>query len=271
LDGENPTSEYARMKAVLKRWIVGSRLEPLARKVHEALGLGHGASKLSREYDAQTLEVMKRVLRQDSNSVDVGCHQGAILRDILRIAPGGTHLAFEPLPAMYQELVRAFGGRPNVRLYEIALSDATGSATFQHVVSDPAFSGLRKRQYARAEEQVNEIVVRTDLLDRIVPPELPIHFIKVDVEGAELQVFRGAVETMRRHRPVVVFEHGLGGADYFGTAPEQVYDLLVEQCRLRLHLMSNWLADASAPPLSREEFREQFLTHKNYYFMASAG
>jgi FkbM family methyltransferase len=259
------------MKALLKRWIVGSPLEPLARKFQAALGLGYGASELSREYDAQTLEVMKLVLRKDSNAVDVGCHQGAILRDILRVAPGGTHFAFEPLPTMYQELVRAFRGRPNVRLYDIALSDTSGSATFQHVVSNPAFSGLRKRQYDRSEEQVTQIVVRTDLMDRVIPPDLPIHFIKVDVEGAELQVFRGAIETMRRHRPTVVFEHGLGGADYFGTAPEQVYDVLVEQCQLRLHLMSDWLADATAPPLSRNAFREQFLSHKNYYFMARSG
>ena len=259
------------MNALLKRWIVGSPLEPLARKVYAALRPGHGPSKLSRDYDAQTLEVMKRVLQQDSNAVDVGCHQGAILRHILRVAPGGTHFAFEPLPTMYQELVRAFGGRPNVRLYDIALSDITGSATFQHVVSNPAFSGLHKRQYDRPEEQVTQIVVHTDLMDRVIPSEMPIHFIKVDVEGAELQVFRGAIETMRRNRPTVVFEHGLGGADYFGTAPELVYDVLVEQCQLRLYLMSDWLADAVAPPLSREVFREQFLTHKNYYFMARPG
>jgi MoaA/NifB/PqqE/SkfB family radical SAM enzyme len=38
----------------------------------------------NRQYDIQTLEVMKRVLQNDSNCVDVGCHQGSILREMLR-------------------------------------------------------------------------------------------------------------------------------------------------------------------------------------------
>ena len=49
-----------------------------------------GEMDRSRLYDVQTLAVMKRVLREDSCCVDVGCHQGSILREMLRYAPRTT-------------------------------------------------------------------------------------------------------------------------------------------------------------------------------------
>lgn len=263
------------MKDRFKQMLVGTALEPLARKIHTALTREWGASDASgaadksRKYDIQTLEVMKRVLRADSNCVDVGCHQGSILKEMLRLAPGGTHFAFEPLPGMYAGLRGAFGGIANLHLHDCALSDVAGTTSFQHVVSNPAYSGLRQRRYDRPHEKVREIQVETQLLDSVVPEHVPIRFIKIDVEGAELQVLRGASATIRNHRPVIVFEHGLGGADYYGTQSGDVYDLLAGQCGLRLFVMADWLEDDGKASLGREAFCEQFSSGSNYYFMAA--
>jgi precorrin-6B methylase 2 len=53
------------------------------------------AARMNAAYDAQAVEVMRRCLRADSNCVDVGCHEGSILSEMLRFAPAGTHYAFE--------------------------------------------------------------------------------------------------------------------------------------------------------------------------------
>jgi FkbM family methyltransferase len=253
--------------------VVGTALEPLARKVHAAFtGASAGASQAaekSRNYDLQTLQVMQRVLGEASNCVDVGCHQGSMLQEMLRFAPRGQHFAFEPIPALYSGLQEKFGHLPNVHLHDCALSDIAGATTFQHVVSNPAYSGLRRRRYDRAHEQVEEIRVETRLLDTLLPADLPVRFIKVDVEGAELQVLQGAAETIRKHRPVIVFEHGLGGADYYATRPEQVHDLLAARCGLRLFVMADWLQDADRS-LGREAFCTKFSTGSDYYYMAAA-
>jgi hypothetical protein len=62
------------------------------------------------------------------------------------------------------------------------------------------------------------IIVRTERLDRSLPAGYVPAVIIIDVEGAEQQVVEGALETIRRHQPIVVFEHGLGAADHYGTA-----------------------------------------------------
>jgi len=224
--------------------------------------------EMSDEYDVQTLAVMQRVLHNDSNCVDVGCHQGSILAEMLRFAPRGTHFAFEPIPLLYQGLRESFRNVANLELYDCALSDTAGDAAFQHVVSNPGYSGFRKRRYDRPAEHVQEIQVRTQRLDALIPQHIAIQFVKVDVEGAELQVFRGAVETIQRSRPTIVFEHGLGAADCYGTSPERVYDLLTIDCGLRLFLMAQWLENNGRTDLNRSAFCEQFASGANYYFMA---
>ena len=68
----------------------------------------------------------------------------------MKLAPDGTHLAFEPIADLYyQGLVDSFSSYPNVRIYNLALSDTVGEATFQYVVSNPGYSGLRRKKYSQ--------------------------------------------------------------------------------------------------------------------------
>jgi FkbM family methyltransferase len=220
----------------------------------------------NRQYDAQTPRVMARVLSRDSNCIDVGCHHGMVLDAMLALSPQGHHHGFEPLPDFYAALVRKYAGNGHVSLHEVALAAEPGETTFQHVVTNPGYSGIRKRLYDR-EEQIVEIRVKRARLDDVIPRERAIRFIKVDVEGGELGVYQGGIELLRRSRPYVVFEHGLNAADYYGTRPEQVHDLF-EGCGMKLSLMIDWLE--GRPPLSRAEFVRQFDERINFYFLAHA-
>jgi FkbM family methyltransferase len=219
-------------------------------------------------YDLQTIEIMTRILSKDSNCLDIGCHQGTMLSEMLKFAPLGVHSGFEPLPDMYQGLQEKFGEMRNVRLYNCALSDSAGQVTFQHVVSNPGYSGLRRRRYDRENELIQEITVQTELLDNIVERGFPIRFIKIDVEGAELQVLRGGVETIKANKPVIVFEHGLGAADYYGTKPEDIFELLVSMCGLRLFTLGEWLEFEGKKSLGEEAFCDHFYSGRHYYFCA---
>ena len=189
---------------------------------------------------------MGRILRQDSNCIDIGAHRGSILGEIVRKAPRGMHFAFEPIPEHCRYLSRIF---PTVRVFEIALSDSKGQAEFAHNVRHPTRSGFKPPLIP--DEPIETILVETDCLDSLLPASLPIHFIKVDVEGAELLVFRGAVQTLRASRPVVVFEHTPMAQRRYGAASEDVFDLLTKECGLRVSTMPDWLEHGA--PLGRAE------------------
>jgi hypothetical protein len=67
----------------LKNLIIDSPLEGLTRKVYHRLKATPPTelAALNAEYDEQTLAVMRRWLKEDSNCVDVGCHKGTILSE----------------------------------------------------------------------------------------------------------------------------------------------------------------------------------------------
>lgn len=81
-----------------------------------------------------------------------------------------------------------------------------------------------------------------------------------------MQVLKGARGTIRKNKPVIVFEHGLGASEYYNTGPEDVYDLLVEDCGLNVSLLKAWLRNERS--LTKEEFADHYYRHINYYFMA---
>jgi FkbM family methyltransferase len=175
--------------------------------------------------------VLATALRHDGNALDVGANQGDTLELILAVAPDGHHIAYEPIPFLAQQLTARY---PQVDVRNAACSDEAGSAEFTHVLGAPAMSGLRQRADLPAHaHDVERITVRLDKLDDALPDGYVPQLVKIDVEGAELLVMRGAAETLARHRPFVIFEHGIGGADLYGSQPGELFDLLSE-CGLRI-------------------------------------
>jgi FkbM family methyltransferase len=189
-----------------------------------ALELLDESAVRDRKDDEHLMLLMAFSLPPDGNCIDVGAHNGDILREMVRIAPEGRHIAYEPLPDFADRLEQEF---PEVDVRRAALSDEEGTATFTYVKSNPGYSGFKERRYP-GEESLEKLEVRTERLDSALPDGYVPALIKIDVEGAELQVLKGGIETIARHRPVIVFEHGKGATDHYGAGPDDVYDLLSE-------------------------------------------
>jgi FkbM family methyltransferase len=187
------------------------------------------------------------ILRADAHVVDIGANHGSVLAELVRLAPDGRWLAFEPIPELHAELSAAF---PGVDVRDVALSDSAGEATFQHVVSADGYSGLRRRTYP-GKVDVREITVRTARLDDELAPDFAPALIKIDVEGGELGVLRGAARTLATHRPAVIFEHGQGAAEHYGTTSGDVWDVL-DAAGLRVFDL------AGVGPYTRPQFEAAF-------------
>ncbi len=219
----------------------------------------------NQQYDKQTLNIIKKVCKADSNCIDVGAHKGEVLDQILRFAPQGTHFAFEPIPVLYKGLVEKYKSNPKCKIFDIALSNNKGTSTFNYVVSNPSYSGLIKRKYDRENEQDTQITVKTDLLDDTIPSGTKITLIKIDVEGGELLVMQGAKKVLTENKPIVIFEHGLGASDFYNSTPVQVHGLLTE-CGLKISRLKDWLNDK--PNLSLQQFEDIYKRNSEYYFIA---
>src|SRR4030067_61361 len=76
-------------------------------------------------YDILTELLMQRALIPESVCIDVGCYKGSILRLMMKYAPKGRFLAFEPLSHLYKKIKNNFNS-DNVRIYNLALSDSVG-------------------------------------------------------------------------------------------------------------------------------------------------
>ncbi len=206
---------------------------------------------------ARLERLLEEVLRPDSNALDVGCHQGAVLTEIVRRAPAGRHVAWEPLPDLCARTAARF---PDVDVRCAALSDRAGEREFVHVTTLPGWSGFRARAYPGS-QATETIRVRTERLDDALPDDYAPAFLKIDVEGAELEVLRGGLETIARHRPVVAFEHGAGSADRYGTAPADVWQLL-DGAGLRVFGLDG------AGPFTLAEFEDEFARPERVNFVA---
>ncbi|MGH6916877.1 MAG: FkbM family methyltransferase, partial [Geminicoccaceae bacterium] len=250
----------------IERAVIGTPIEGVARRIwSECSSIGHPRARQSLRYDRQTQAIMERVLRRDSNCVDVGCHRGKMLTPICKLAPQGTHFAFEPLPRFCDGLRKRF---PTVQAYEVALSDRQGLASFCDILDNPGLSSFLKPKGLPAAVHVEEIFVRTERLDDVIPQDCPIDFIKVDVEGAQQQVFRGATATITRNRPFIVFEHDIRASNTYNVANDTLYDLLVDDCALEISLLEDWLS--AKPPLDRATFDRHVGRHPDphFYFLA---
>lgn len=185
---------------------------------------------------ARIEQVVRRILGESSNCIDIGCHLGSMLNLIVTLAPKGRHMAFEAMPQKAKWLKRKF---PEVDVRAMALSDRAGDVTFYQNVKKTGFSGLRP--HADPGDRLAELVVPCERLDAVVPEQQRVDFIKLDVEGAELLVLRGGEKLLRQQRPSILFECTTSGLTQFDVTPRDMYRYLTEGLPYRVYLLKSWL------------------------------
>ena len=172
----------------------------------------------ARDLDVPEREERERVfalLRREPPRIvwDVGSNIGFWSMHLSRAFPDiGELRCFEPDPsnlAMLRQNCQE-NGFTNWTIRAVGLSDRAGTATFYadpetgatgSIEADQNFIG---RHYKMKQSPITVTLTTIDeeIADGAVPPD----FIKLDVEGHELAVFRGAAQTLRQHRPKLFFE-----------------------------------------------------------------
>jgi FkbM family methyltransferase len=142
--------------------------------------------------------------------VDVGANVGQFAAAALLLWPRASLRCFEPDPETFAQLERNLGKRPEVEPRCAAIGSSNGTLTFyRHELS--VMSSLRADLVAGRERQ-DEFPVDVVTLDNACRAVRAIDLLKIDVEGFELEVLRGAGEVLRRTR-YLYMEISLGDHD----------------------------------------------------------
>ncbi len=155
-----------------------------------------------------------RLLHRPGTLIDVGAHDGLITIPLARL-PGSRVLAFEPLPAAFARLQaalrEAFGTMPpHVDCRAAALGDHDGEVT----LAMPLLDGVAQEQWASTAKDYAVHLSARVTVQRFTVPLLRLDALglddvtamKIDAEGAEYEILRGARETLLRCRPVLTIE-----------------------------------------------------------------
>lgn len=174
-------------------------------------------------YDNELFTYLKSLSPEGKTIYDIGAHIGYhSLAFAIQVGPRGRVITFEPNPANTYRLKEILDLNPSVKdridLFEVALADTPGEATF--LCTDDLEGGsstggfvtdattLWERSVYIEKGGFKEITVPQETIDHLVETKkaAPPDILKIDVEGAEQLVLKGAERTLKTHQPAIIVE-----------------------------------------------------------------
>ncbi len=160
------------------------------------------------KYETEELDFVRRTVGPGQTVLDIGANIGLFTVTMASLTgPTGKVFAFEPLPELANLLSRSIAENDfadRVVLERSAVSDKPGTGRLISASKTTNAGGAYLNEgQAPLGHEVSEVKLIT--LDTY-PVRRPVHFIKIDVEGAELLAFRGAKELLKADRPVILSE-----------------------------------------------------------------
>lgn len=149
---------------------------------------------------AAELAAIRRNLGPDDLACDIGANKGSYLYWMSRWA--GRVVAFEPQPGLADYLSHACRsvGMANVTVERSGVSDTSGPRDLYVPSENSPEASLVCHADSRS------IPISVVALDDYFEPDQRVALLKIDVEGGELDVLKGAERILRRHRPVLLME-----------------------------------------------------------------
>lgn len=179
-----------------------------------------------REWEPEIADILRKQVKPGTDVLDIGANLGFSALGL--VARGGGEVAhtihcFEPQTAVHAMLQQNVNGHPNIKTYSFALSGkSVGAHSYKQ---DPTNVGGTAMANAGTDTRHFVLSTSLDELSLLGMFPRPVSLLKIDVECHELELFSGAHEFFRRHRPAIVIEIWSALAGQFASVERALGDL----------------------------------------------
>jgi len=182
-------------------------------KLVEIIKLKLRAYKYKNKNDVGGIAYINSKIKPGQTVFDIGAHKAGYLYFMLkRVGDNGKVFAFEPQSSLFRYLQRIKGlfKWHNVTIEHLALSDSSGSVVLYIPVnkvskgSSPGATIIEQKNDSKffTNENVSTMTLDAYCSLHDIKPD----FLKIDVEGNELRIFHGGIETLKKCRPKIIVE-----------------------------------------------------------------
>ena len=181
------------------------------------------------DYEKNETVMMERLVADGDNFFDIGANIGWYSINIAAARRAARVYCFEPIPPTYADLMHnlSLNATERVKPHNFGFSNKAGSFPFYYY---PEGSGNASAANLTGRTDVLTVDCEVCTLDDYTEETgITVDFIKCDVEGAELLVFQGGLQTIARDKPIVFTEILRKWSAKFNYHPNDIFDLFRAQ------------------------------------------
>jgi len=160
--------------------------------------------KMDADFEPDTVAILAALCDVDSVALDIGANIGLTALALSDICFAGKVIAIEPVPRTFELLKTnlADANVQNVSTFNVAIGAGDGSVSMYVDESNLATSFVV--DIDKGSNQEIPLTSLDSMVSRLAIP--PLDFIKIDVEGCELEVLKGAEKSISLFKPIVLLE-----------------------------------------------------------------
>lgn len=227
-----------RLRGRIKQFLFGSRLlyrgsfRYFGSNVHFPIG-SHLFERVCAEgvFEREIIQLLNNLVLPDTTFIDVGANIGLTSIPLLAQQPKCRVVSIEPSPETLPYLRLTHAASRHHQRWDVigcAVGSSCGTAAFHvSIPANGAFDGFRDTGRGGPKRKVT-VDVRTldDIWSELGRPK--VSSIKIDVEGAELEVLRGARNLLSSERPALVIEWNATNLGTYCIDPAEIFPLSAE-------------------------------------------
>lgn len=178
-------------------------------------------------YERVDSEMILNLIEPGFNVLDIGANIGWYSLNIAKLYSNTNVWSFEPIPTTFASLKRniEINEVENIRLHDFGFSNEEKNLKFY---LQPEASVSASATNITESKNIIEVVCHVKRLDDFMrETDLKIDFIKCDVEGGELFVYQGGIESLQRDKPIIFTEMLRKWSAKFNYHPNDIINLLV--------------------------------------------